>query len=138
MAEAVVDRLEVVEVHQQDRNGVAVARAACQRVLESVAEQGAVGETREPVVEGLVAQPLLQLLALADVPDVEHDPVPQLVVEQAGCASLAGADRAVAVKQAQLSGRTAAVGRGAEPQQRGDVLGVHPLVSLWPSSSEGR
>jgi len=44
MAEAVVDRLEVVEVDQEDADRPLRAGAAHERMLEPVAEQGPVGE----------------------------------------------------------------------------------------------
>ena len=61
VAEGVVDRLEVVEVDEQHRHGLAGAAAAQQRVVDAVAEQRAVGEVGERVVEGLVRELLLQL-----------------------------------------------------------------------------
>ena len=65
MAEGVVDRLEVVEVHEQHGDGLLVARLALQRVLDAVPEQRAVGETGDRVVEGLMCELLLERLALA-------------------------------------------------------------------------
>ena len=56
VAEAVVDVLEVVDVHEQDRHRQVVAALAGERVADAVAEQGAVGQAGEDVVEGLVLE----------------------------------------------------------------------------------
>jgi hypothetical protein len=67
--EAVVDRLEVVDVDEQDRDGAVAAerRSARQRVLDALEEHRAVGEPRELVVEGLVGE-----LALAVGKPLRH------------------------------------------------------------------
>ena len=52
----VVDDLEVVEVEEQDRDGTQIARVEVDGVFEPVAEQGAIGQAGQSVVEGLVAQ----------------------------------------------------------------------------------
>ena len=59
VAEAVVDGLEVVEVDEQHGAEVAGAAAAVEGVLHPVAEQAAVGQPGERVVERLVAELLL-------------------------------------------------------------------------------
>jgi len=56
MPERVVDVLEVVHVEEQHRNGHAIAPLAGQRVLDAVAQQRAVGQAGERVVEGLVLE----------------------------------------------------------------------------------
>ena len=58
MAERVVDRLEVIEVQEQHDRG---AVAATERRLDLLGEERPVREPGEDVVEGLVAQPLLQV-----------------------------------------------------------------------------
>ena len=73
VAERVVHGLEVVEVDEEHRDRVDVAAVAVERVRDAVLEQRAVRETRQLVVERLVEQLLLEVLALADVADVEHD-----------------------------------------------------------------
>ena len=100
--ERVVDRLEVVEVHEQDRGVLVVARLAVECVLDAVAEQRAVGEPGDGVVERLVGELLLELLALADVAHVEHDAGHVRVVHQVRAQRLDGDRRAVAVAQAEL------------------------------------
>ena len=58
--QGVVDHLETVEVEEQDGDGADRSRAARERVLDAVAEEGAVGELGQRVVERLVAQLLLE------------------------------------------------------------------------------
>jgi hypothetical protein len=65
VAQRVVDLLEAVEVEEEEGQGPAEA----QGVLEPLAQQAAVGEPGQRVVQGLVAQPLLLRLALGDVAD---------------------------------------------------------------------
>ena len=60
VAEVVVDLLEAVEVDEQQRERLARERAARERVVEAVAEEGAVGEPGEAVVERLARQLLLE------------------------------------------------------------------------------
>ena len=65
MAERVVDRLEVVEVDEQnDRTTAALWRGA--GVGHTLQEERPVGEAGQRVVIGLVAQLLLQLGQLAE------------------------------------------------------------------------
>ncbi len=82
VAERVVDVLEVVEVEEQDCDTLARALRERQCVLDAVAEQAAVGEQGERVVEGELAQLLLERLALADVAEVEREAGDCRVVEQ--------------------------------------------------------
>ena len=69
MAEAVVDQLEVVEVHVE--HGHAEALAACPREgqAEDLLEHGPVGQLREVVVIGEERDLLLGVLAPRDVQD---------------------------------------------------------------------
>ena len=55
VSEAVVDRLEVVEVEQQHRARFPVAQASGAGVLDAIRQERAIGELRQRVVEGLVA-----------------------------------------------------------------------------------
>ena len=57
MPEAVIDRLEVIEVHERDRPKVAFR--VCERGLEARVEQAAVRQPRERVVAGSVPQTVL-------------------------------------------------------------------------------
>src|SRR5204863_3947249 len=72
-AEAVVDRLEPVEVDEQHGEGPARAGGARKRLLKAVAEERAIRELRQAVVERLVRQLLLETNAFGDVPCVQHD-----------------------------------------------------------------
>ena len=115
VAERVVDRLEVVEVHEQHRNGIAAARLALERVLDAVLEQRAVGEAGDGVVERLVRELLLERLPLGDVADVEHDAAHVLVVQQVRAHGLGVEPEIVLVAEAELGagrdGRPARVRR---------------------------
>ena len=63
VAVAVVDRLELVDVEQQNAHAGA---AALEGVLETVVEEGAVGKLGEGVVEGLALELVLQRLQLTN------------------------------------------------------------------------
>ncbi|MNJ33765.1 hypothetical protein D3C77_284550 [compost metagenome] len=77
VAEAVVDPLEVVDVHQQQADGaVAVASEA---LIEVADERGAVAQAREVVGVGQALDALLGQLALGDV-FVDADVVGQFAV----------------------------------------------------------
>jgi hypothetical protein len=68
MAEAVVHDLEAIQIHEQ--NGTALLRLAAparQRRRQPINEQRAVRQTRQRVVQRIVAQTLLRLLAVGDV-----------------------------------------------------------------------
>ena len=67
MAERVVDVLEVVEVHEQDREAGRRSAAPHERVREAVDEQDAVRQAGERIVQRLVAKLILQALPVADV-----------------------------------------------------------------------
>ncbi|HST39173.1 MAG TPA: hypothetical protein VLK58_06680, partial [Conexibacter sp.] len=54
MTERVVDLLEVVEVHDHHREAAVAALGGAQRLLDAVAEQHAVGQAGERVVQRLV------------------------------------------------------------------------------------
>ena len=69
--EAVVDRLEVVEVHEQDDDPAVLPSAPLQRVRDAVGEQRAVREPGQRVVEGLARELRLEHLALGDVAVVD-------------------------------------------------------------------
>ena len=128
VAEAVVDVLEVVEVEEQHRHRPLVAAAPDERVLDAVAEQRAVRQPGERVVEGLVLEFVLEGLALGDVAHVQHDPLDGLVAEQvaggrldvAPAALLAGAARgtrsATADRRAGRRARRSARAGGARPR----------------------
>ncbi len=93
--EAVVDQLEVVEVDEgHGRDGGVGAADPGQRVLDPVEEQRPVGQSGEGVVEGLVAQLVLEGPPPGDVADGEHDAVDVGVVEEVDAHDL-GVDHGV-------------------------------------------
>ena len=71
VAQRVVERLEVVQVHAQQRTAGAVAHAAQQRLVQPVLQQLAVGQAGQAVVERQLLDLGLGLLALRDV-GVDH------------------------------------------------------------------
>ena len=74
VAEAVVDLLEAVEVEEQHRDRASAARGAAQRVLRRRSLNSArLAQPGQRVVERLVDELLLELLALADVAGVEDE-----------------------------------------------------------------
>ena len=73
VAHGVVDRLEAVEVEEEDGERRRVAAEARERLAEAVDEQGAVGQAGEVVVHRLVREPCLEALAL----DGQRDRVAQ-------------------------------------------------------------
>ena len=117
MAEAVVDRLEVVEVDEHDAHRRALLRAPRQCVRDAVGEEGAVREPGDRVVERLVGELALERLALADVARVQDDAADVLVVDQVGVPDLELELGAVAVHQRALE-RVAVV---LEPRRLEDV-----------------
>ena len=84
VAEAVVDRLEVVEIEEDHRDRRALPVGARQRVLHAIGEQRPVRQARHGIVERLVGELRLERRALRDVAAVQHDPANVLVVQQVG------------------------------------------------------
>ena len=79
VAERIVDLLEAVEVHQQDRQLGVVAPRVADRLADALAEQDPVGQPGERIVQrlvlvelGLLDQLALGALALGDVLDHRH------------------------------------------------------------------
>jgi hypothetical protein len=73
VAEAVVDRLEVVEVDEQHRDERGLARALGEQRVQALAQGGAVAQAGQRVLVGQVAQLALQARALAGVAQRHHD-----------------------------------------------------------------
>ena len=133
MAQRVVDRLEVVEVHEQHGHRLAVAVLPFDRVRDAVAEQGAVREVRDRVVEGLMRQLLLERLAFADVAGVEHDAAHVAVVQQVGPQGLHREVGPVVVAQAELDEPGVSLGlaeRREEGERAHHVVGVDQVREL--------
>jgi hypothetical protein len=75
VAVGVVDRLEVIEVDEQQRAVVAMAAAVCQALAQAVEQEAAIGQVGERVDEGEVADRLLGFLAFGDVDDDAVQPL---------------------------------------------------------------
>ena len=138
VAEAVVDRLEVVEVEEDDGDARALARRARQCVLDPVGEQRAVGQAGHCVVERLVCQLLLERRTLAGVSAVEHDAADVLVVAEVGGddfelerATVAVDERAVE----RLRARGAVAGRLQELLQPPAVAVQEQVLERVPKTS---
>ena len=98
--------------------GLPVALLSLDGVQHAVAEQRAVREVGDRVVERLVLQLLLELLALRDVTGVEDDPLHVRVVQQARAEGLGGQVRAVPMLQAELQERGVALAVADRRQER--------------------
>ena len=127
VAQAVVHPLEVVQVHEEDRDRVRLPLRQRQRVAHAVAEQGAVGEAGERVVEGLVGELLLQALPLADVAGVEHDAAHGRVTREVGRQDLGAEPRAVGLAEPPLDRSGDARRPRGDLEQRGGAL---PVVGM--------
>ena len=127
VAEGVVDVLEVVEVDEEHRDPLARSPRACERVLEPLGEQHAVGEVGERVVERLVGEALLELLALVHAAQGEDHAAEVRVLGHALRLALDEAPAAVGPAQPPLGrGRAAGPAHGVLEQGRDEraVLGV--------------
>src|SRR5207245_4215535 len=82
MAEGIIDVLEVVEVEEHDRHRALAALGEGQRVLHAIAEQIAVGEQRQGIVERQLPQLLLERLALADVAEIERETLDRRILHE--------------------------------------------------------
>ena len=122
VAERVVHLLEAVEVDEQHGERLAGARRAGQRLVEPVAEERTVGEAREPVVEGLVRELVLEPDALGDVAGVQDDPADVPVAAQVADVGFELAPLAELVLQAEHELVRLAVGAGCV--ERLAVVGV--------------
>jgi hypothetical protein len=103
VAVGVVDDLEVVEVDEQHGHRPRVVLLASQRVLDAVAEQRAVGELGQWVVERPEAQLLLEGLALGGVVQRQDEPADAWVGDEVACPRLDVRMRAVAADHAPLA-----------------------------------
>jgi hypothetical protein len=130
VAEAVVAVLEVVEVDEQHAQVGRVG--AGQGVLDPLGEQGPVGQAGQAVVEGLVDQLGLQLLAVGDVAGVQHQPAHVGVLEQVGGHGLGVQPGAVAVADPPGLG-----GRHPRPQGRLGHEPGDPLAVVGVDQGEG-
>jgi hypothetical protein len=77
VSQAVIDQFEAVEVHEEHRDGVAVAVQAGERVAEPVEEERPVRQARQRIVERLVCELFLDASPSRDVVHL-GDEVPDL------------------------------------------------------------
>ena len=130
--EAVVDRLEVVEVEEHDGDALVLAPRAGDRVPDALGEERPVGEPGDRVVEGLMRELFLERLALADVAAVEDDAADVLVAEQVRAVELELVRRAVAVDQRALDHlRLLARERGHVDEHFADTVTVRGIEELF-------
>jgi len=129
MAEGVVDLLEAVEVHQQDRNR-AVAATRAQGVLQQTVEQRPVGEAGQRIAHrlvlglgGLAAQARGRAHGRAQQAQAEcREPDEQDQVQPPRVAGERGTDGLVGKVDAQRPGRTPALLTTRERHRRLDRL----------------
>ncbi len=128
VAEAVVDRLEAVEVEEEQGDRRVVRSHGEQRLADAGTHPCAVREAGQLVAEGELGQPVLEQLALADVAGVDDDAADDRVVEPVGEHRLDVAPLAAGVAYPVLDdGRRVQVGApGPEGVHRADEpqLGV--------------
>ena len=72
VAEAIVDRLEAIEIEEQQRHPIAVALGRGQGPVGELEQQGPVGQAGEGIVQGPVPDRLLAAMALAHVLEHAH------------------------------------------------------------------
>ena len=130
VAEAVVDRLEVVHVEEEHGDPARLAHPAGKRVLDAIREQRTVGKARERVVEGAVGELILELLAVAHVAGGEEHAAHVRVVREVLANRLDVAPRAVGMAHPPADGRGHVTGleRLEEEGDRGlDVVRMHDV-----------
>ena len=130
MAERIVDVLEVVEVEEHDRDRAVAALGEGHRVLHPIAEQVAIGEQRQGIVERELPQLLLERLALADVAEIERQPLDRRILREIAADALDHAALVLALN-AQLDRPHGARGhRGDFVQEHAQSLAVLPAPEL--------
>src|SRR5215216_5074455 len=67
MSETIVYNLEVVQIHEHDRDGLLMTLGARECTSEAVREQDTVGQLSQGIMQGLVGELLLESLAFGDV-----------------------------------------------------------------------
>ena len=130
VAERVVDVLEVVQVEEHDRDRALPALRERERVLHAVAEQVAVGEQRQRIVEGQLAQLLLERLALADVAEIQRQALHRRILREVAADALDHVALGAAL-DAQLHRADGARGR------RGDLGQEYAAASRGPRPPTG-
>ena len=79
VAEAVVDRLEVIQVHEDHRYALVRSRRTSERLLEPIAEQATVGKSGEWIEVRLLRQQGLESLAGDRTTDGAAEPRPIMI-----------------------------------------------------------
>ena len=132
VAEPVVDRLEAVEVDEEQRDPGAAPPRHLQRVLDPVEQQAAVGQVGEQVVAGQVGHVLGQPQPRERVGGDRDHRLEGLLVGgggRPGAVLAGGDDPAVPLAVAQLGADLVGAGRGGadldllDPQQPAGVVG---------------
>ncbi len=121
--------------------GVRAALRQRERVLHAVAEQIAVGEQRQRIVEGELAQLLLERLALADVAEIERQSLHRRIVRQVAADAL---DHVALRRRARCAARPARRYRRVSPPPRArnarsfsPSSPAHRSGSTLPATSSG-
>ena len=115
VAETVVYLLEAVEIDQQDGEQLVGALGTGKSLVEPVTKEGAIRETGQVVVEGLMRQLLFELNPLGNVPRVEHDAADRFVLAEVGHMRFEVSPLAGLVQQTKDDLPAPAVGRRRRP-----------------------
>ena len=131
VAERVVDGLEVVEVEEQDGGALGVPPPAAEGVLQAVDVEGAIGQARERVVEGLPGQLLLERLPPADVVHREHEAADAGIVAEVRGDGLHADPHPVELSDAAFEAAPRArLGRADDVQDGACVLGRDQVLDV--------
>ena len=134
VAVGVVDALEVVEVDEDHGDAAAVPLAHGHGMLDAVAEQRAVGEERQRVVQRHALQLFLHALAIGHVAQVQQAPADRGLGLHVRAVDFHHALALVAARHARLDDRGGAglrkVARQEFPQSRAVVEGHEFLEAL--------
>ncbi len=130
--QAVVDRLEVVEVDEEHRDEPGRAARQLERVLHPVDEEQAVREPGERVVERLVGELLLERAPLRDIARGDDHPRDVRVVDQVVEDGLEVTDGAGLRAQPEIAGH----GTARRGKDLGQQLLQAPVLSLGEEARE--
>ena len=124
VSEAVVHRLEVVQVDEEHGEEVLTPRSSLDGVRDSLGEERAVGETRERIVERLIRELNLERPALSDIARGENDTADVRGVEKVVEHALELHDRAVLPAETEITGHRSAHRRAHVSEEPAEPLGV--------------
>src|SRR5262249_52398787 len=126
----IVDVLEVVEIEEQDGDAGVASLDERQGMLDAIAEEVAIGQQRQRIVERELPELLLQGLALADVAEVESETLHGGVLSEIAAHALENIAMGVAL-DAQLDGSDrSGLHFGQLGEERLQLLGVLTLPQL--------